>query len=49
MDNVIVPAEKCRCADLRQCSCLEKVQPEEAFSRLKNLLNVGSVPGVRKK
>jgi heptosyltransferase-2 len=49
MGNVIAPAEKCLCTDLRHCSCLEKIQPEEALSRLMDLLKVSSVPGASKK
>jgi len=38
MNNVITPDNQCKCANLNRCSCLQRISPETAMSRLKAIL-----------
>ncbi|MEE9553291.1 MAG: glycosyltransferase family 9 protein [candidate division Zixibacteria bacterium] len=41
MENVIMPGEICRCGKTEHCRCLERVGVEEAFNKVRAVLNSG--------
>jgi len=44
MNNVVIPEAPCKCADLNNCDCLEKIPPDRVLEKIRNLLKV-SVTG----
>jgi len=44
MNNVVTPEIPCKCADLHNCDCLEKIPPDRVLEKISKLLTV-SVPG----
>lgn len=39
MDGIIMPADDCRCRDLRDCRCLERISPLTAFKKIEGILS----------
>lgn len=48
MENVITPAEQCRCTNLNECHCLERIAPTEVINRVKRILENTTVTGAKK-
>lgn len=38
MESIMTPADDCRCKNLRDCRCLERISPSEAFKKMEGVL-----------
>ncbi len=39
MEGIIMPADDCRCRDLKGCRCLERISPLTAFKKIEGILS----------